>query len=110
MTDGGRDPIAGLALAGANHHRDARSAQNDGLLTVPEISALDLSRVDWVVLSACQTATGTIVPGQGVLGLSWGFRVAGARSLILSLWVVEDEPKGRSTELRIVVEECRQER
>lgn len=94
---GAGDPfplISGLAFAGANLRlrSDATlSSLDDGLLTVPEIVALDLSRAEWVVLSACETALGQIAAGEGVQGLAQAFRLAGARTLILSLWPVEDQ-------------------
>ena len=91
-TPGEAGVVSGLALAGANRYRNAESPSDDGLLTVPEIAALDLSDVDWVVLSACQTALGPVISGEGVLGLARGFRLAGARSLVLSLWLVDDQP------------------
>lgn len=81
--------VSGLAFAGANFSGE-RPGSEDGILTVPEIVGLDLSGVDWVVLSACETALGPVASGEGVLGLARSFRVAGAGTLILSLWPVED--------------------
>lgn len=43
-----------------------------------------------VVLSACHSGEGEVIPGQGVVGLGWAFLVAGARAMIVSLWNVED--------------------
>lgn len=43
-----------------------------------------------VVLSACRTGEGELVPGEGVVGLGWAFLVAGSRGLVVSLWSVED--------------------
>jgi len=86
--------LAGLALAGANRRSGARPGQEDGILTAEEIAALDLSSVDWAVLSACDTGVGDIRAGEGVLGLRRAFQVAGAGSLVLSLWAVEDAATG----------------
>jgi CHAT domain-containing protein/Tfp pilus assembly protein PilF len=82
---------AGLALAGANRRALAGPDEEDGVLTAEEIAALDLSGVEWAVLSACATGVGEVVQGEGVLGLCRAFRVAGAGTLIMSLWAVEDE-------------------
>jgi CHAT domain-containing protein len=87
----GHDPmgLAGLALAGANAR--AGGGGDDGILTAAEASYLDLGAAELVVLSACQTSLGHAVAGEGVLGLVLGFRLAGARQVIGSLWVVDDE-------------------
>jgi CHAT domain-containing protein len=85
--------LSGLALAGANH-RDAGGsgidAGEDGILTAEEIASLDLRGVDWAVLSGCETGVGPVQSGEGVLGLRRAFEVAGAGTLILSLWSVSD--------------------
>jgi CHAT domain-containing protein/tetratricopeptide (TPR) repeat protein len=87
----GDDPLllSGLALAGANR-RDAARRGEDGILTAEEIASLDLSGVQWVVLSACETGIGKVQVGEGVLGLRRAFEIAGADTLILSLWSVAD--------------------
>jgi CHAT domain-containing protein len=82
--------LSGLVLAGANRRDRASPDAEDGILTAEEIAALDLSGVEWAVLSACDTGVGEIRAGEGVLGLRRAFRVAGARTTIMSLWPVED--------------------
>jgi CHAT domain-containing protein/tetratricopeptide (TPR) repeat protein len=84
--------LTGLAMAGANHRQAAGPDEDDGILTAEEIAALDLNGVEWAVLSACETGLGEVRAGEGVLGLRRAFSVAGARTLIMSLWRVEDEP------------------
>ena len=83
--------LTGLALAGANRREAAGPEEEDGILTAEEIAALDLSGVNWAVLSACDTGAGEIRGGEGVFGLRRAFRIAGVRTLITSLWPVEDE-------------------
>ena len=50
-----------------------------------------LEGVDWAVLSACDTGVGEIKMGEGVFGLRRAFQVAGAKTVIMSLWPVEDK-------------------
>lgn len=87
-------PLAGLALAGANARASAEGA-DDGVLIAEEVAGLDLSGVEWAVLSACDTGAGTIQAGEGVLGLQRAFRLAGVRTVIMSLWGVRDEDARR---------------
>ncbi len=97
----GVDPmlLAGLALSGAGRELGPLAAApadgDDGILTALEASALDLSAADLVVLSACDTAGGAVRAGEGVVGLARGFRVAGARAVVASLWPVDDEATRR---------------
>ncbi len=63
-------------------------SENDGHLEGREILDLKL-RADLVVLSACETANGRIGPGEGVMGMSWAFFVAGTRSMLVSQWKVD---------------------
>ena len=66
------------------------SDTDDGLLTASEVAALNL-RADWVVLSACNTASGAEVGADALSGLARAFFFAGARALLVSHWAVNSE-------------------
>jgi tetratricopeptide (TPR) repeat protein len=83
--------LSGLAFAGANRRSSAKSDETDGILTAEEIAGINLEGVDWAVLSACDTGVGEIKVGEGVFGLRRAFQVAGAKTVIMSLWPVEDK-------------------
>jgi len=83
--------LSGLALAGANRRQSAAPNDDDGILTAEEVASLDLGGVEWAVLSACDTGIGQIKSGEGVFGLRRAFQVAGARTVIMSLWSVDDQ-------------------
>jgi CHAT domain-containing protein len=82
--------LSGLALAGANRRTAAGPQEDDGILTAEEVAALNLEGVEWAVLSACDTGLGQLRAGEGVFGLRRAFQVAGARTVVMSLWQVED--------------------
>jgi CHAT domain-containing protein len=84
---------SGLIMAGANHILEGEELPDnveDGILTAKEIADVDLRGLDLVVLSACQTGLGDISQGEGVFGLQRGFKKAGAKTLLMSLWQVDD--------------------
>lgn len=64
--------------------------ENDGLLEAREIMSMHLD-ADLAVLSACETGNGRISPGEGIIGMSWAFFVAGTRSTVVSQWRVNSE-------------------
>jgi len=82
--------LSGLALAGANRRATLAANDEDGILTAEEVASLDLDGVDWAVLSACDTGLGEFTKGEGVFGLRRAFQIAGAHTVIMSLWSVED--------------------
>ena len=83
--------LSGLILAGANHRNATAPDQEDGVLTAEEVAALNLNGVEWAVLSGCDTGVGEVRAGAGVFGLRRAFQAAGARTVIMSLWPVEDQ-------------------
>jgi CHAT domain-containing protein/tetratricopeptide (TPR) repeat protein len=87
----GEDPMlrSGLVFAGANHPV-ADPAEDDGYLTAQEAVHLNLQGTELVTLSACDAGSGDIRTGEGVYGLQRALIVAGARSMLLSLWPVPD--------------------
>jgi CHAT domain-containing protein/tetratricopeptide (TPR) repeat protein len=85
---------SGLAMAGANTWlRAGRLPEEaeDGILTAEDVSGLNLVSTELVVLSACDTGLGEVRVGEGVFGLRQAFVVAGAKTLVMSLWKVPDD-------------------
>ncbi len=76
---------SGLAFTGAN------DPEKDGVLTALEVLGLNLLGTDLVVLSACETGVGEIRQGEGVYSLQRAFREAGAKSVLATLWKVDDQ-------------------
>lgn len=84
-----RPQLSGIVLS----LYDEKGNQRDGFLRLNQIYNLRLS-TDLVVLSACSTALGRDVKGEGLIGLTRGFMYAGAQRVIASLWKVDDEATG----------------
>ena len=87
---------AWIALAGANEtlaawqRGEPPAPGNDGLLTADEVASLDLGSTWLVTLSACDTGVGIARSGEGVFGLRRAFALAGARHLLVTLWLARD--------------------
>lgn len=85
----------GLVLSGARAMRrllpdPAGSRSEDGIITGIEVASMDLWGTQLVVLSTCESGRGVVVPGEGVFGLRRAFMIAGAQTLVSSLWKVQD--------------------
>lgn len=84
---------SGLLMAGANNFLkriEIPQGIQDGVLYANEISNVNLGYVKLLVLSACQSGLGDIASSEGVFGLQRGFKLAGVKSIIMSLWKVDD--------------------
>jgi CHAT domain-containing protein len=87
---------AGLALAGArapppDSSQPSEPRPDATLVTALELASLNLWGTQLVVLSACDTGRGDVRPGQGVYGLRRSLVVAGAETVVMSLWKVNDD-------------------
>ena len=80
---------SGLILAGAAAEGQSGPDQ-DGILTALEVTGMNLSGTQLVVLSACETGLGELAAGEGVYGLRRAFVLAGSHSQVISLWKVDD--------------------
>ncbi len=90
LADPQRTPMlrAGVVLAGFNRHPS--TGDDDGLVTALEAASLDLGGTKLLVLSACETGLGDASPGEGIYGLRRALSIAGAETLVMSLWRVPD--------------------
>jgi tetratricopeptide (TPR) repeat protein len=84
---------SGLVMAGGNRAwkgEEPVPGMEDGILTAQEISEMNLLNTELVVMSACETGLGDIKGGEGVFGLQRAFKLAGAKTILMSLWKVPD--------------------
>jgi len=93
---GARSPLvlSGLVLAGANRPSapfDPLVHDDFGILTAEAIAGLPLQNLELVVLSACETGLGKVAGGEGVFSLQRAFHLAGAQTVVASLWKVDDD-------------------
>lgn len=87
IVDSGQPELSSLVLSMFN----ARGEGQDGLLRLHDVYNLRLN-ADLVVLSACETALGKEIRGEGLIGLTRGFMYAGASRVLASLWSIDDKP------------------
>lgn len=83
---------SGLLFSGAKNTLDGEILPDnieDGIVTAKELSNLNLSNVDLAIVSACSSGMGDVA-SEGIFGLQRGFKLAGVKSLIMSLWKIDD--------------------
>lgn len=105
LADGNKEPVfkmsdhpmlrSGLIMSDGNYAwkngKPLTPDTEDGILTAYEISHLNLSNTELVILSACETGLGDIQGNEGVYGLQRAFKIAGVKYIIMSLWQVPDK-------------------
>lgn len=79
------------AVVLAEPPKDGPGSSEDGFLTARELLDMDLSHVELVTLSACNTARGQNQDGEGMVGLTWSLFAAGCPTQVLSQWAVNDQ-------------------
>ena len=77
--------LSGLVFTTTDRH----GVKTNGLMPLHDIYSMELS-AELTVLSACQTALGKEIRGEGLVGLAHGFMAAGSKSVVASLWKVDD--------------------
>jgi CHAT domain-containing protein len=92
--DSSHPELSSLTFSKFDRHGQSQPSE----LQLPDIYGLDLDS-DLVVLSACDTALGKYIPGEGVLGLTHAFMSAGSRRVLSTLWQVNDQATARLMEL-----------
>jgi CHAT domain-containing protein len=85
-----RSPLRLSGLVFSADSKPRLAGAEDGVLLAEEVATMDFSHAQWVVLSGCDTGVGQIQVDEGILGLRRAFHIAGARTLVMSLWPAED--------------------
>jgi CHAT domain-containing protein len=80
-------------LAGGNNAWTGKTVEGaeNGILFADDVAKMNLLGTELVALSACVTALGKVNNSEGVFGLQRAFKLAGARTLVMSLWEVDDQ-------------------
>src|SRR4029079_12409059 len=86
FVDSEHPEVSGIVLSTVG--RDGKPT--NGLVALPDIYNMDLS-AELTVLSACQTALGKDIKGEGLVGLTHSFMSAGSKTVVASLWKVDDQ-------------------